>query len=150
MKNPNSISWKEYFMEIAKLSARRSKDPDVQVGCCIVDKKSKHILSIGYNGLPYNYSDDDFAWEKSSNFLKDKSSYVVHAEANAILNAKSSLEDGIVYVTLFPCNECAKLLAQSKVSKIIYLNEDTSHPDRVKVSEEILSRAGVVLEKYEN
>lgn len=148
MKNENAISWREYFMEIAKLSARRSKDPSRQVGCCIVDKDTNHILSVGYNGLPFGYDDNTFPWEKSNNPIEDKNSYVVHAEANAILNAECSLKDGIVYVTLFPCNECAKLLAQSRVSKIIYLDEDRRHPERVLISRDILTKAGIVLEKY--
>lgn len=148
MKNKNAISWNRYFMEIAKLSAMRSKDPDVQVGCCIIDPESKHIISIGYNGLPYGYDDNGFAWEKSSDFTSDKSSFVVHAEANAVLNAQASLKGSVVYVTYFPCNECAKLLAQSRVSKIIYLTADGKHTDRVAVSTAILKTAGIAIEQY--
>lgn len=135
-------------MEIAKLSAKRSKDPIRQVGCCIVDSKTLHILSIGYNGLPNGFNDDDFPWEKSSDFKKDKNSYVVHAEANAILNATASLENAIVYVTLFPCNECAKLLAQARIKKVIYLNDYANHPEKVEVTKKIFKMANIEVEKY--
>ena len=105
---------------------------------------------FGYNGLPYGLNDKTFNWEKSSDFVLDKNSYVVHAEANAILNATSNLEGSVVYVTFFPCNECSKLLAQKRISKIIYLEEDTKHLERVAVSKKILESAGIILEKYKN
>lgn len=149
MKNKDYISWNKYFMEIAKLAARRSKDPDVQVGCCIVEEDEHHILSTGYNGLPYGMNDETFNWEKSSNLASDKSSYVVHAEANAILNStRSDLRGTIVYVTLFPCNECAKLLAQKRIKKLIYLNDDPKHAERMNVSKFILESAGIIVEKF--
>lgn len=135
-------------MEIAKLSAHRSKDPLTQVGCCIVDSKTKHILSIGYNGLPYGFDDDEFSWEISKDPVVHKNSYVVHAEANAILNATTSLEGSVVYVTLFPCNECAKLLAQKRVSEIVYLEEYTKHPERVEISSKIFNAAGIKVRKF--
>ena len=148
MKNANAISWNEYFMEIAKLSAKRSKDPVKQVGCCIIDPETKHILSVGFNGLPNGFSDDLFAWEKSDNFYEDKNSYVAHAESNAILNATSSLKGATAYVTLFPCNECAKLLVQAGIKKVIYLDEYSSHPEKVAVSKRIFDVCGIRYEKY--
>jgi dCMP deaminase len=148
MKRKDYISWKEYFMGVAELSSKRSKDPVTQVGCCIVDSSNKHILSIGYNGLPSGFNDDEFAWEKSSNILEDKNSYVVHAEANAILNADKDLTGAEVYVTMFPCNECAKLLAQKKVKKIIYKDARYLNKDKGKVALEIFKKAGIEVQEY--
>lgn len=149
MKREDYISWEAYFMEIAVLSSRRSKDPSKQVGCCIVDSKTKHILSIGYNGLPYGFDDNEFDWKKSKKLVKDKNSYVVHAEANAILNSNADLSGATVYVTLFPCNECAKLLAQKRVGKVVYLESDPKHQDRVDVSTAILQAAGIEIQSYD-
>jgi len=145
MKRENYLKWDEYFMGVAELSAQRSKDPKAQVGCCIVNPDNKHILSIGYNGLPYGFNDDEFSWEKSDNFLESKLSYVVHAEANAILNAKQDLTGSEVYVTMFPCNECAKLLAQSRVKKVIYQDNHFLYKETGQVSKIILEKAGIEL-----
>jgi dCMP deaminase len=142
------INWKDYFMGIAKLSADRSKDPKTQVGCCIVNPDNKHILSIGYNGLPYGFDDNEFDWNESDILTKDKHSYVVHAEANAILNASSDLAGADVYVTMFPCNECAKLLAQKRVKKIIYSNDKFLHKDEGKAAMIIFEKAGIKVEQY--
>lgn len=123
------IGWDEYFMEIAKLSARRSKDPATQVGACIVSKDNR-ILSIGYNGAPNGFSDDYMPWGKGKDKerLYTKFFYVCHAEMNAILNyrgSKKDLEEAKIYVDSFPCNECAKIIIQSGIKEVIYLiNED--------------------------
>lgn len=116
------MSWDEYFMCIALVSSRRSKDPNKKVGCCIVNKENK-ILSIGYNGFPRGCSDCKLPWTKTGDWKDTKYPYVVHAEANAILNATSNLRDSIAYVTLFPCNECAKLMIQAGITKVYYLND---------------------------
>lgn len=149
MKRENYISWNEYFMGIAELSAKRSKDPKTQVGCCIVSKETKHILSIGYNGLPYGMDDDDFHWEDSTDKSKSKHSYVVHAEANAILNATNSIDGAVVYCTMFPCNECAKLLAQKRVSKIIYKDDKFFNKVEGQVALYIFNNAHIEVERYE-
>lgn len=120
------LSWDDYFMSIAKLSALRSKDPNRQVGCCIVEPESKKIVSIGYNGFPRGCSDDDLPWGKDGNWINTKYPYVVHAEANAIVNSTSPLKDCCLYVTLFPCNECAKLIIQSGIKTVYYENDTTS------------------------
>ena len=99
-------------MGIALLSAQRSKDPANQIGACIINAK-KRIVGIGYNGFPAGCSDEHFPWGKDENILEDKRTYVVHAEANAILNAQGSLDGCTLYVGLFPCNECTKLIIQS-------------------------------------
>ena len=114
------ISWDEYFMGVAKLSAKRSKDPNTQVGCCIVNA-DKRIVAVGYNGLPRNCDDNDFPWNCREGALQDtKYAYVVHAELNAILNATTSLAGCTLYVTLFPCNECMKSIIQSGIKEVVY------------------------------
>ncbi len=127
MKRDDYISWDKYFMGVALLSAMRSKDPSTQVGACIVNKKYK-IVGIGYNGFPYGVEDDVFPWENGDDFLNSKYPYVVHAEPNAILNSTVSLDDSKLYVTLFPCNECAKLIIQSGIKEVVYL-EDKYHDE---------------------
>ncbi|ERJ13833.1 deoxycytidylate deaminase [Haloplasma contractile] len=116
------ISWDDYFMGVAKLSALRSKDQNTQVGACIVNP-DKRIVGIGYNGLPVGCNDRDFPWERKGDFLDTKYPYVVHAEPNAILNSTTSLKDCRIYVTLFPCNECTKLIIQSGIREIIYMED---------------------------
>ncbi len=122
----NYISWDQYFMGVAKLSALRSKDPDTQVGACIVNTE-KRIVGIGYNGFPTGCSDNLFPWAKKGDIVDTKYPYVVHAEANAILNATQSLKGSSIYVTLFPCNECTKLIIQSGIKEIIF--ESNKHKD---------------------
>lgn len=114
------ITWDEYFMGIAKLSAKRSKDPNTQVGCCIVNEDKK-IVAVGYNGMPRGCVDEKFPWHvKEGKLQETKYAYVVHAELNAILNATTPLKDCILYVTLFPCNECTKAIIQAGIKEIVY------------------------------
>jgi dCMP deaminase len=148
MKRKDYLKWNNYFMEVAELSAKRSKDPNTQVGCCIVNPKDNHILSIGYNGLPHGFDDDEFEWSDSKEFMDSKHTYVVHAEANAILNSSQSLEGSHVYVSMFPCNECAKLLAQSKVKKVIYKDDKYLHKEKGKAAKIIFDKAGIAIEQY--
>jgi dCMP deaminase len=148
MKRQNYLKWEEYFMGIAELSAQRSKDPNTQVGACIVDSSTKHILSIGYNGLPKGFNDDDFNWEKSEDFVNDKLSYIVHAEANAILNSNTKLDGSQIYVTMFPCNECAKLISQSGIKEVIYRDDKFLLKKQGAVSMEIFRKAGIEVRKY--
>ena len=116
----NHISWDEYFMGVALLSAKRSKDPNTQVGCCIVNS-DKRIVAVGYNGLPRNCDDNDFPWNCREGALQDtKYAYVVHAELNAILNATTPLTGCTLYVTLFPCNECMKAIIQAGIKEVVY------------------------------
>ncbi|WP_052591226.1 deoxycytidylate deaminase [Paracholeplasma brassicae] len=119
MKRSNYISWDQYFMGVAMLSEKRSKDPNTQVGACIVNQ-DKRIVGIGYNGFPQKLNDDDFPWEKDGEFEDTKYPYVVHAEANAILNATQNLKGATIYVTLFPCHECVKLIIQSGITELVY------------------------------
>jgi len=110
----NYIDWDSYFMGIALLSSMRSKDPNTQVGACIVNE-DKRIVGVGYNGLPKGCEDTDFPWEREGEFLDTKYPYVCHAELNAILNSIKSLKDCIIYVALFPCHECTKAIIQSGI-----------------------------------
>ena len=142
-KNPNHISWDDYFMGVALLSSKRSKDPNTQVGACIVNER-KRIVGIGYNGFPYGCDDDNFPWaNKNPGFLDNKYPYVVHAEPNAILNANGSVDNCTLYVSLFPCNECAKLIIQSGIKEVIYLCDKYKDTDGVKVSKKMFKTCGV-------
>ena len=123
MKRKDYLSWEEYFMGLAILSAERSKDPSTQVGACIVDENNK-IISVGYNGAPTGYDDDkDMTWERDGDFLDTKYAYVCHSELNAILNSKVNVDGCKLFVTLFPCNECAKVIIQSGIKEVIYLSD---------------------------
>lgn len=121
-KRENYIDWDTYFMGVAMLSAMRSKDPNTQVGACIVNP-DKRIVGIGYNGFPYGCEDDEFPWTGEGDFIDTKYPYVVHAEPNAILNSTTSLKNCTLYVTLFPCHECSKLIIQSGIKNIVYLED---------------------------
>lgn len=145
MKKEFYISWDQYFMGVALLAAMRSKDPNTQVGACIVDKDNR-ILSTGYNGFPTGCSDDVFPWERSGDFLETKYPFVVHAELNAILNARGkNLTDSRIYVALFPCHECAKAIIQSGISEIIYLSDKYATTDSTLASKRMLQAAGVAM-----
>ena len=123
MKRKDYLSWEEYFMGLAILSAERSKDPSTQVGACIVDENNK-IVSVGYNGAPIGYHDDkDMTWERDGSFLDTKYAYVCHSELNAILNSKVKVDGCRLFVTLFPCNECAKVIIQAGIKEVIYLSD---------------------------
>ena len=145
------IGWDEYFMEIAKLSARRSKDPATQVGACIVSKDNR-ILSIGYNGAPNGFSDDYMPWGKGKDKerLYTKFFYVCHAEMNAILNyrgSKKDLEEAKIYVDSFPCNECAKIIIQSGIKEVIYLSDKYANSENNIASRRLFDECGVVYNK---
>ena len=148
MKRENYISWDEYFMSVALLAAMRSKDPSTQVGACIVDGNN-HILSTGYNGFPYGCSDDEFPWDREGE--ETKYPFVVHAELNAILNARGkNLSGSKIYVALFPCNECAKAIIQSGISEIVYLYNKYADTPATIASRRMLTSAGVKLTQFES
>ena len=148
-KREDYISWDEYFMGVAKLSASRSKDPNTQVGCCIVSQDNK-ILSMGYNGFPIGCSDDMFPWvREGEDDLKTKYFYTVHSELNAILNYRGgSLEGAKLYVSLFPCNECAKAIIQAGIKTVIYDCDKYEHTPSVIASKRMMDAAGVRYYKY--
>ena len=149
-KRLDYINWDEYFMGVAMLAAKRSKDPSTQVGACIVSNDNK-ILSIGYNGFPIGCSDDDFPWEKTDTSPDhNKYLYSTHSELNAILNYRGgSLEGTKLYVTLVPCNECAKAIIQSGIKTLIYDSDKYAGSDSVVASKRMLDAAGVSYHQYQ-
>lgn len=149
MKRNDFITWDTYFMGVADLSSHRSKDDSSRVGACIVNDRN-HIIGIGYNGFPIGCSDDELPWEREGAFLDTKYAYVVHAEANAILNSSTSLNDSRIYVTLFPCNECAKLIIQSGIKEVVYLEDKYPNLDMTIASKKLFSMAGVKLRKLDH
>ena len=149
MKRQDYISWEEYFMGVAMLSAQRSKDSSTQVGACIVSRDRK-ILSVGYNGMPIGCSDDDMPWEREGELLDTKYAYVCHAELNAILNNDGrSLKGTTIYVTLFPCNECAKAIIQCGIKEIVYMEDKYAGEDSFVAAKRMLDMAGVKYRQYQ-
>ena len=142
MKSKNYISWDEYFMGVAMLSSMRSKDPGTKVGACLVNE-NKRIVGIGYNGFPRGCSDDIFPWDRTGDNLNTKYPYVVHAEPNAILNSTSNLQNATLYVTLFPCNECTKLIIQCGVKEIVYVSDKYDGTESSIAAKRMLDAAGI-------
>lgn len=139
------LSWDEYFMGVAKLSALRSKDPSTQVGACIVGDDNR-ILSIGYNGTPNGFPDSDFPWDREGDALNTKYFYVCHAELNAILNFRGNrrdLEGARIYVALFPCNECAKAIIQCGIKEVVYLSDKYNGTEGNIASKRLFDKCGV-------
>ena len=148
-KRTDYLSWDEYFMGVAMLSGMRSKDPNTQVGCCIVSQDNK-ILSMGYNGFPIGCSDDEFPWAREGEDpLETKYVYSTHSELNAILNySGGSLAGAKLYVTLFPCNECAKAIIQSGIREVIYDCDKYADTAGVQASKRMMDAAGVRYHQY--
>ena len=152
MYRKDYINWDEYFMGVALLSAERSKDPNTQVGACIVSKDNR-ILSVGYNGTPNGMSDKNFKWDREGEFLNTKYPYVIHGEANAISNYrgyKKELEGAKIYVTLFPCNECSKMIVQNGIKEVIYLDDKYDGTDANVASKIILDSCNIKYRKFES
>lgn len=149
MKREDYLNWDEYFMGMAILASKRSKDPGTQVGACIVSNKKdeigpNRILSIGYNGFPQGCSDDEFPWDREGEQLETKYPYVVHAEQNAILNARGkSLEGCSIYVNLFPCHDCARNIIQAGIKKVYYIDDKYAETDSTKASKYMFEKAKV-------
>ena len=148
MKRKDYICWDEYFMGVAYLAGMRSKDPSTQVGACIVSEDNK-ILSMGYNGLPRGCDDDEFPWDREGDELNTKYPFVAHSELNAILNYRGgSLEGAKLYVSLFPCNECAKAIIQAGIKTIVYDSDKYNGTPMNIASKRMLDAAGVTYEPY--
>ena len=142
------LSWDQYFMGVAKLSGLRSKDPNTQVGCCIVNQ-DKRIVAVGYNGMPMGCNDEDFPWNVREGALNDtKYAYVVHAELNAILNATTPLKGCTLYVTLYPCNECTKAILQSGIKEIVFEDNKYEGKDFDLASKKMLQSANVKVRQF--
>lgn len=151
-KRIDYISWDEYFMGVAKLSGLRSKDPNTQVGCCIVSEDNK-ILSMGYNGFPKGCSDDEFPWvREGEDPYNTKYFYTTHSELNAILNYRGggTLDGSKLYVSLFPCNECAKAIIQAGIKTIVYDSDKYADTPAVRASKRMLTSAGVKFYSYQH
>ena len=149
MKRENYLSWDQYLMGIALLSAERSKDPNTQVGACIVDANNK-ILSVGYNGMPSGCNDDEMPWGRIGKPLENKYFFVCHAELNAILNFRGgNLQGAKLYVSLFPCNECAKAIIQSGIKTVIYDSDKYDGTDGNIVAKKMFQAAGIACKQYE-
>ncbi len=147
-KRTDYLTWDEYFMGVAMLSAMRSKDPNTQVGACIVSSDNK-ILSMGYNGFPRGCSDDEFPWQREGEPLDNKYFYSTHSELNAILNYRGgSLEGAKLYVTLFPCNECAKAIIQAGITTVIYDSDKYGDEPAIIASKRMMDAAGVRYYRY--
>ncbi len=136
------LNWDEYFLAMAKLAAKRSKDPNTQVGACIVNNR-KRIIGLGYNGMPNG--NDTFPWNRDG--IDNKYKYVIHAEANAILNSIKDLKGTTIYVSLFPCNECSKMIVQSGISKVVYEDNKYKGTPNINISERILKECGVQIQQ---
>lgn len=147
-KRTDYLSWDEYFMGIALMSALRSKDPSTQVGACIVNAGRK-IVGVGYNGFPIGCSDDKLPWAREGDFLETKYPYVCHAELNAVLNSSTDLGGCTIYVALFPCNECAKVIIQAGIREVVYLSDKYARSGSVRASKIMFDQAGVGYRRLE-
>ena len=146
-KRQNYFSWDETFMQIAKVISERSKDPNTQTGACIVNQNNI-IIGVGYNGFPRGCSDDELPWGRDGEFCDKKYAFVVHAEANALMNTNGSTKNAKVYCTLFPCNECAKHIIQSGIKEVIY-ESDKYHDDKIwEASRKMLDLANIKYRQY--
>lgn len=144
-KRLNYLTWDEYFIALAKLTAMRSKDPSTQVGACIVSADNR-ILSVGYNGAPNGFDDDNFPWNRQGENLETKYPYVCHAEMNAVLNyrgTRKDFENARIYVDLFPCNECAKIIIQSEIKEVVYLSNKYKDSENNIASRRLFDSCGV-------
>lgn len=146
-KRKDYLDWDETFMLMSDLIAKRSKDPSTQVGACIVDDRNV-IVGLGYNGFPRGCHDDSLPWCREGETLKTKYAYVVHAEANAIMNANNSVRDCRIYVGLFPCNECAKAIIQGGIKEVIYTSDKYADVDIFKAARKMFEASGVTLRQY--
>ena len=144
-KRLNYLTWDEYFIALAKLTAMRSKDPSTQVGACIVSADNR-ILSVGYNGAPNGFDDDNFPWNRQGENLETKYPYVCHAEMNAVLNyrgTRKDFENARIYVDLFPCNECAKIIIQSGIKEVVYLSNKYKDSENNIASRRLFDSCGI-------
>lgn len=144
-KRLNYLTWDEYFIALAKLTAMRSKDPSTQVGACIISADNR-ILSVGYNGAPNGFDDDNFPWNRQGENLETKYPYVCHAEMNAVLNyrgTRKDFENARIYVDLFPCNECAKIIIQSGIKEVVYLSNKYKDSENNIASRRLFDSCGI-------
>ncbi|AVN64443.1 MULTISPECIES: deoxycytidylate deaminase [Mesoplasma] len=149
MKRENFLNWEQFFMTVAKVCAMRSKDPSTQVGAILVNNLNQ-IISTGYNGFPRGVNDDEFPWTREGEWIDTKYPYVAHAELNAIVSARTNLTDSDVYVTLFPCNECTKIIIQAGIKNVYYLEDKYKDSNEVKASKRMLDSAKIEYKQINN
>jgi len=143
------MCWDDTWMSIAKLISKRSKDPNTQVGACIVNADN-HIAGLGYNGFPHGCDNNALPWDRDGGVLDVKYTYMCHAESNAIDNGDSDKIPGSkIYVTLFPCNECAKRIIQNKISEIIYLSDKYHDTESATAARKMFKMAGIKTRQFE-
>lgn len=153
LERKDIVSLDSIFMSCARIMATRSKDPSTQVGACIVGTDNR-MLTMGYNGTPKGWKDSEFPWGKNyADIAKEFEKYgsVVHAEANAIANYKGmtgDLKDATIYVTLFPCSNCAKLLVQFGVKKVIYYSDMYKDTEDNRVAKRIFEYCGIEYQQF--
>jgi len=147
-KRTDYLSWDEYFMAVALLSGLRSKDPNTQVGACVANAQNK-IVGVGYNGFPWGCSDDEMPWAREGNYLDTKYPYVCHAELNAVLNSIScDLRDCRIYVALFPCNECTKVIIQAGIREIIYLSNKYNDTEAIQAAKIMMNKSNTRFRQF--
>lgn len=146
----SNLSWDEYFMNIAILTSLRSKDANTKVGSVLVDRLNR-VVGTGYNGLPTGIDESLFPTARiGKNISEVKYAYVIHSEANCILNSTVyDISGSRLYVTLHPCNECAKLILQKRISEVIYLSDKYHDEPAYVASRKLFNAANVVTRKYE-
>lgn len=145
VKREDYLGWDEYFMALAMLSALRSKDPNTQVGACIVNDENR-IVGIGYNGFPAGCSDDELPWGRSGDWLDTKYPFVCHAEMNAVLNSDfGRMNNCRMYVSLFPCNECAKMIIQAGIKQVIFISDKYPDDEKFVAARRMFRLAGILL-----
>ncbi|WP_374696239.1 deoxycytidylate deaminase [Spiroplasma endosymbiont of Polydrusus formosus] len=142
-KRDDYLSWDDFFLSVAHVCAMRSKDPHTQVGSCVVNQINQ-IIATGYNGLPRGLNDDDFSWAHEGAYLETKYPYVAHAELNAILSARTNLENFRIYTTLFPCTECTKIIIQAGIKEVIYDNDKYEDSEANQVAKRMFDQAQVI------
>lgn len=143
LKRSDVLDWDHYFMGIAELSAKRSKDPNTQVGACIVSPE-KRIIGTGYNGFPTGCNDDALPWYREGIFIDVKYTYVVHAELNAILNSMGrDMRGATIYVLMFPCNECAKAIIQVGIKEVVFSTLKYYHSEQAQASRRMFDMVGI-------
>lgn len=153
MKPPRQVpSWDDYFLAIARTVATRSKDPDTQVGCVVVDERHRVVLT-GYNGAEPGVDDDALDWSRPAKYA-----WIRHAEWNAMHGSYITQWDGTslctLYCTGFPCSDCMQKIATKGIKRVVCGQQPihmVDHAERAK-SLAIATAAGikVVILEVEN
>ena len=136
-------SWDKVWMEMAKIIAQKSKDPDTQVGAVVVSPDNREHF-CGYNGQPKRLNETEERWRRPEKYMR-----TLHAEVGAILSSNKDLDNWKIFVTLYPCYQCALAIIQKGISKVVYLEKPDRPISRYDLSDEYFKEAGVITEQYE-